>query len=247
MSLENFTTMPLYQRLGAFKFALLLLIVFGLGIYAGKKLNFQQTNQQQQTIANLQNNLDQLYREHNQLEQKFNILNVELQVEKLANQTAQSYIEQSQDEEYALRRKLSFYQKLMAPELEASGVVIEGLEIQPTTSDNYYRFKLTLVQTKQHEAVTQGTVELYVQGSENRQPKEYDLIALAALDEYARFKFKYFDIVEGQFQLPENFIPEQVVVNVNLQRSKWQKGDSFEQSYPWSEQQIFGILPADNS
>ena len=240
MSWQNYTTAKVYTRLGPFKFALLAIVVFVAGGLAGKQLANREIQSQQQQITDLQQNQEQLYLDYNQLEQRFNILNVELQVEKQTSVKAQRYLQEAQDEEYSLRRQLNFYQKMMAPELAANGVVIESIELTPTTSLNHYRYKLTLVQTNPRKTPSQGNVDITIQGSQDQKPREISLNNIAVNSIDTNFKFKYFDVIEGEFGLPEGFVPEQMLVAVNLPKTRWQKAALIEHNYPWSESALMG-------
>ncbi|MBA6418082.1 hypothetical protein H4J50_19115, partial [Colwellia sp. 6M3] len=47
------------------------------------------------------------------------------------------------------------------------------------------------------------------------------------------FSFQYFQIIAGELTLPENFIPETINVAAILPKSKWQKYNRVDHSYPW--------------
>jgi hypothetical protein len=47
------------------------------------------------------------------------------------------------------------------------------------------------------------------------------------------FSFKYFQIITGELTLPENFVPESINIAAILPKSKWQKYNRIDQSYPW--------------
>jgi hypothetical protein len=82
-----------------------------------------------------------------------------------------------------------------------------------------------------HNIVT-GRVTFTIVGSELGQPKSYPLSVLSRQvdSETIPLRFKYFQNIEGELQLPQDFVPEGVELSV---KSSGRNGFNIEQRYGW--------------
>ncbi|WP_141096217.1 DUF6776 family protein [Lacimicrobium sp. SS2-24] len=219
------------ERLGAMRFYLLLVALLVLTMYAGVRLGNVQYSYQKEKIAGLEQTIDAITTENHQLTKQMNIVGVELEVERLANQKLQSSLRQAMEGETGLRQELAFYKKIMAPELEEQGVVIDSVDIEASNSEGYYRFALVLMQKNQHKGMVQGNVSLQLSGTVNGETRQLDIRTL--MDESAQeldFNFKYFEVLSGTFRLPEGFVPQRL--NVVCDMTKPKRGQ-LERSFRW--------------
>jgi hypothetical protein len=129
---------------------------------------------------------------------------------------------------------LAFYEKVMAPEKEVDGLVIDGIKISESKSPNYYHFQVVLVQQQRKRGYVKGYVDLEIIGSLDNQPSQLTLSDISTISKTdVSFSFKYFQVIEGTFTLPENFIPEKMQVSAVLTKTKWQKYQKLNKSLPW--------------
>ena len=208
----------LKQRIGALGFYLGSLLLAGVSIYFAYWLGGQAAEIKEQTVAQQDQRLDQLYRQIEGLEYQTNVLSVELDIERSANEELQAELSELQNENYALRRDVAFYQKIMAPELEQGGVVIESFALTPNISKRHFHFSLALLQIEQRRQFVEGkiTIELQARTGE-KTVKRYNLLELANIEPHPHFfSMRYFSLLEGDFILPEGVLPEHVDVRVTL-------------------------------
>ena len=171
----------------------------------------------QDRVSQLELQISQLYERSEQFDYQQHIAQVELGIERAATTSLQQELLAAQDENFALRRELTFYQKIMSPENEASGVVIDSLELQPSRQANTYHFRLALVQTERQRNLISGTVGMRLRGRQNGEPTELDLQSLAAIETKDRqFSMRYFTVQAGTFVLPEGFVPDRIDVDVTI-------------------------------
>lgn len=224
----------LKQKLGAFQVYWLLLVIIGLCLYSGFHLGNVYYAQQQNMIAVHEQSVANLKRENNQLIKDLNILGVELEVAKLAQNKAFADLEQGIQRETELKTKVAFYQQVMSPELATEGVVIDGFNVQPALSANSFRFELVLIQQNKMKNTLQGNLSIEILGSENNQAKTYQLDSLLvnAQPNKLKFGFKYFQVIEGEFVLPQGFAAEQVSVHADVYQNKRKKGE-LNSSFDW--------------
>ena len=223
----------LKKHYGAFHFYALCGAVIAIVAYLGFEAGNVHYDAQKQQIDTLNQSLDNLRKENETLTKNLNVLGVELEVQRLANQSTQQNLQENLVKEAQLKQELSFYQKVMAPELKEQGFSIDGFEIESTLSDNFYRFNLILMQQKKLKAVIKGNLDVRLEGSENGKPKELRLLDLMEQGSSGLvFSFKYFQVVQGAFTLPESFIPEKIVVHAEVFQFKKKRGD-LTRSFAW--------------
>jgi len=226
-----------FLRLGPFRSALSLVGLITLCLYCGYRFGNFYHSYQQKSLADQQARLALLYQEVDKDNNTINALNVELEIERMASRQSAIMLSKIEAEHYKVKKELAFYEKIMAPEKQAEGVVIDNLIISPTTSKNHYRFQVVLVQQNKQKRYAKGYVKLMFSGSSNNQPDHFNLSNISPVSRQdMSFNFQYFQMVEGEFTLPENFTPEQVLVVAILPKGKWQKYNRLEQNYPWQNE-----------
>ncbi|MFC0446487.1 DUF6776 family protein [Pseudidiomarina halophila] len=184
-------------------------------------------------VNTLELQVERLYEQVETADYEKHIAEVELGIERAASEQLQQDLAVRQDEVLALKRELAFYQKIMAPELEAQGVVIDAFELRPLRQSGHYQFRLAVVQTDRQRGGVKGVLGLTLNGLLNGDKVVLDLFELAELpDSEKEFSMRYFKVQTGSFRLPENFEPESIDVRVNLEGT----GNTLlERTFLWSE------------
>jgi len=222
------------ERLGTFKSALFLITVISLCLFTGYRVgnyyhHFQVTNLEQQKLR-----LEQLYQQQEENIARIHTLEVELTVEQLANIKAQELLKEAAEQKFEVKKQLAFYEKIMAPEKEAAGLFVENVNIVASNIPNQYHFQVTLVQQQLKRRYSKGYIELVFEGQQNGKPVKLKLAEVAKLSKKdLKFSFQYFQIINGEFTLPPNFMPENVFVSAILTKSRWQKYAKKEKSVSW--------------
>ncbi|GHF82630.1 DUF6776 family protein [Thalassotalea marina] len=234
--LAKFNLNILFKRLGTFRATLLLLALIVTCLYCGYRVGNFFHAYQQQTLEQQQQRLSSLYAELDEKVKHINTLSVELEVERMANQRAQNLVKEIEEKQFQLKKQLAFYEKVVAPEKEADGLVVDDVVITPTASANHYRFRVVLVQQKIRKRFAKGYVDMTFFGSMDEKPVSLSLSKVSSIaDKSLKFSFQYFQIIEGDITLPENFFPEKLVLTAVLPKGKWQDYNSVEQNYAWPE------------
>jgi len=222
------------QRLGAFKSALFLLVLISLCLFTGYRLGNYYHHSQTTNLEQQQVRLEQLYQQQEFYVERVHSLEVELAVEQLANQQAQAMLKKEALQFVEIKKQLAFYEKIMAPEKQAGSLVVDEVKIVATNTPNLYRFQVTLVQQRLKRRYTKGFIDLNFVGSLDQKPNRIKLSEVSsAVKKDLSFSFQYFQIISGEFTLPENFIAETLALTVNIAKSRSQKKMQFEQVLPW--------------
>jgi len=222
------------SRLGPFQSAILLLVLVVTCVYSGYRIGNFYHSYQMQTLEEQKRRLDNLYIKQVDQVRRIHTLEVELEVERLANQRSLALLKEMESEHYSVKKDLAFYEKVMAPEKEADGLVIDDISVWPSESPRHYRFQVTLVQQLLRKRYAKGYIELKFKGSLNDKPHLLPLAEISSQTKKDRsFSFQYFQVIEGEFTLPENFSPETVELSAILTKSKWQKYRKIDTSENW--------------
>ncbi|HEY8568899.1 DUF6776 family protein [Microbulbifer sp.] len=134
-----------------------------------------------------------------------------------------------------LRQEISFYRGIMAPSEGSDGVSIGRFSISEA-GDGRYQYKLLVQQSAASHEVVTGEVQFTVVGQVAGESRRYALADLSPQVESKSIplRFKYFQNIEGELQLPEGFVPEGV--ELSLKSSK-RNGFNIDQRYGWLVQQ----------
>lgn len=226
----------LRTHLGAFNSLILLACLVGGLFYGGYRFGNYYHGYQQNFLQNQQNRLDELYQKQEASVQRINTLAVELELERLANQQSMAALRELEQSNFELKKELTFYQMVMAPEKQADGLVIENVEIFSTESENHYRYRLVLVQQQKSKRYVKGKLNLQITGSLNNKRATLDLKEVSDItNEQLSFSFQFFQVLEGELLLPPNFVAEQISVSANLPKTRWQKANTLKRRFDWPD------------
>ncbi|GAA5137734.1 DUF6776 family protein [Thalassotalea piscium] len=187
-----------------------------------------------QTINQQNIRLDNLYEQQVQQVKQIHTLEVELEVERMASMRSQQLLKEIEKEHFKVKKELAFYEKVMAPEKQVDGVVVDSITVMATESSNHFRFQVVLVQQQVRRRYAKGYIDLVFEGSLDNNPDKISLDTVSNITKkMLSFSFQYFQIIEGEFTLPEGFTPEKVNLVTSLNKTSWQDFRRVEQSYVW--------------
>ncbi len=152
------------------------------------------------------------------------------QVEGQAHQKVKSDLTLLQQEIFELREEVGFYRGIVAPRESAEGIRIYQFKLEKSSDDNLYFFKLVLTQVKKNQRFIRGVANIIVEGAQKGLPKVLEFKKISVDKKKSlRFKFRYFQKIEGYIRLPDGFVPKQILVEVNPRKKK-----SIRSHFDWS-------------
>lgn len=179
----------------------------------------------------LQNQIARLQAENQQLREALARAERTLQMDQTSYQELDRSLKASAAEIVRLREELNFYRNIISPPNKQSGLRIQSLKVERARDGKHtYRYKMVLIQALKHDYAVNGRARFEIAGvhaGENavlRFPE--------ATEQPISFNFKYFQDIEGEFQLPEGFEPQWIKVNVT---SRGRNAQTVEQTYPWPQ------------
>lgn len=228
----NFTT--IVAKIGTLRAAILLILIIAAAFYTGYRIGNFYHYYQMQSLSQQKLRLNELYQKLADKTQLIHTLEVELEVERMANQGSQKDFKALEQELYQIKKQLAFYEKVMAPEKQADGLVIDDFILETTSSPNHFRFQVVLVQQLLRKRFAKGYINLSLTGSLNGKPTTLLLDKISPMNKKQRsFSFQYFQIINGEFTLPKFFVPEKINIAVVLPKGKWQEYHRIERDYNW--------------
>lgn len=165
-----------------------------------------------------------------EMRQEIADLQVGGEIDDKANEEVRLTIESLQEQIAQLNEEINFYKGIMVPNAADKGLRIERLDVSSNVPGRV-RYSLLLTQVVDKHDYVQGGVQISLVGQEAGLEKRFNLSELDLdKEDSVRFRFRYFQNIDGELMLPEGFEPREVMIvaessGVNAQR--------LEKSFNW--------------
>ena len=197
-------------------FFLLVFVVVGWFLYDSPRLKTIRTQlSQAHDIRELLSSNKELKKQNQELDKQA------LKLERLAdidNGTSirlQNEIKSLQEQVFNLRRELIFYKGIITASSYSRGLNIQGLHIETTRKQTFFKYKLVLTNIGNSDSITEVTIGMSVEGNDKsgfRTLSSGDMIPGAELER--KIKVRNFERIEGNFNFPNGFEPLRVLVDL---------------------------------
>ncbi|MFT4721657.1 MAG: hypothetical protein ACI9SB_002834 [Candidatus Azotimanducaceae bacterium] len=158
------------------------------------------------------------------------------QVDTRANEEVRLAVESLQTQIAELNEEIRFYKGVMVPNADAKGLRVERLDLRQSGVVHRYRYSLMLTQVVDKHDFVGGVVDVSLVGTQSGEARTYTLSELdAEISAEIRFRFRYFQNIEGELVLPADFAPTKIVVAV---RSSGRGTNGTERTFAW---QVKGV------
>ena len=221
------------------RFALVTLLVLGVGAGALGGFMFGYTNtlrsqqSEQATQQELSEQLISTETENAELRRQVAILDRSSVMDQLASEVVQETLLSLRGRVGQLEQDVVYYRQVVSAEIEDTGLIISQLDIDATREANRYRYKLVLrQQDADGDTFLTGHVNVNLVGSQGEEQQILSLRELSAEQDELniRLRFKYFQNIEGELVLPDNFVPDRLqVAAVSVEPV----GKSINQDFSW--------------
>jgi len=170
----------------------------------------------------------------NEMRQEIASLKLGEEVDTRATEEVRQTVEELQSEIADLSEEILFYKGVMIPNVENQGLRIERLNIEDGLQPNQIRYSLLLTQVVEKHDYVQGAVEITVLGTVGGGQQELKLSEVSENDNSVRFRFRYFQNINGEMTLPDGFEPREVTV---VAQSGGRNGQKLERIFQWAPSQ----------
>lgn len=131
-----------------------------------------------------------------------------------------------------LEEDVLFYRQIMSPENDETGLSIGQLDLSGTEEENRIRYHIELKQLANNETLIRGYANINILGTQNGSEISFPLRSLSPDESQLdiRLQFRYFQNIEGELIIPENFTPEAVQI---LAISQGENAKTVQKNFAW--------------
>lgn len=225
------------KRQGAWVWrALVLILMTGLGAAGGYMLGMSgdgyDIDDMVQSRQSLARELSVVKAEYGEARQALVRLERGQAIDAEAMRSARNTISELESRIDGLEADLTFYRNIMAPSEVSTGLQVDQMSLRSLRGEGRYGFKLTLTQIGDNSSFIAGFVAVNLIGERNG---EQEVIPLRDVSEDiedlgVRFRFRYFQDVEGVLLLPEDFKPYEIQV---VAKAEGAKASQAERTFEW--------------
>jgi hypothetical protein len=192
-------------------------VIFQFGVERGMSTRVEVIEQRDDLALKLRTSIDVV----ESLRQQVADLSIAGAIDTRANEEVQQTIEGLQTEIAELSEEISFYKSVMLPNVEAKGLRIERLRLRNSAEPNRFKYNLLLTQVVDKHEYIQGDVKINLLGMGEVGDEKSQII---------RFRFRYFQNIDGELEVPEGFQPSEVMVVAESAGSNTQR---LEKKFDW--------------
>ena len=165
-----------------------------------------------------------------EMRQEIADLTVGGEIDNQANEEVRQTIENQQNLLAAQNEEISFYKGVMLPNVANKGLRIERLDVSSNVP-GWVRYSLLLTQIVDKQDYVQGGVRISLLGQNNGQEETIQVSESSPNKAGAiRFRFRYFQNITGELELPEGFVPREVMV---VAQSSGLNAQRLEKTFDW--------------
>ena len=126
-------------------------------------------------------------------------------------------------------QELTFYRGIVNPADNIAGLRIQQLQVLPGIAPRRFRVRIVLIQAARQDSVTSATADLSIDGQRGGRAVNLPLAQIGTSSRALAFSFRYFQELETEIELPADFQPQRVQLEVRPSKAT----SSIRQTYPW--------------
>ncbi len=220
----------------------LVVFVFAMGLlaywYGGSNAHQLSDRLQLQNLS-LEDRAKVLQKDNEVLRQRIAILESASKIDQEATSNVRALVRQLEEDKEQLKKKLTFYKSVMAPENLESGIRIAGLDLVAGKAADTYKIRLVVSQVARLNPFLKGQLFVSVSGMQGRKKETLSLLKLAGFKgKSTDLGFRYFQALPDdkgflEFVLPKDFQPEKIHVAVRIQKGSVK---NFDQIFDWNKE-----------
>jgi uncharacterized protein DUF6776 len=183
-------------------------------------------------IGQLQAQLDEAQAEIVESNRQATMLKRNSRIDGDASTQLKDTLAQAQNEALELKKELSFYKSIVAPEQGSRSIAIQTIQLKQNVSGGY-DYKIMVSQRGRNDRFARGTIDVSIEGVQKGQPVTLKLADVSnETKKPMKFGFKYFQNFEGVMTLPAAFLPDFIRVKVKPSSGKIK---AIDEQFAWSD------------
>lgn len=137
------------------------------------------------------------------------------QMDQEAIRQVREALRQSQLRYREMEKELSLLRDVVETRTTTPGLYIQGFRVDRVAEGGGFRFRFTVSQSLKNTGYAEGWIRLALEGDRDGQREVLPLKALSEeKQEKLKMRFRHFQDVDGVIQVPEAFVPERVIVEI---------------------------------
>jgi hypothetical protein len=158
------------------------------------------------------------------------------------NGELENQIDSLQEQKAVLERNAQIKQKAYE-DLDTSLKVLQGeilelkerFKVEPNGKPRGFRYKVILTQVLKEDRTARGSLQMAFEGMLNNEAKVFNLQDVSEKHiKEEDFRFRYFQNIEGDIQLPTGFKPQRVTIKV-ISRHRSSGNEPLEKTFDWPD------------
>ncbi len=220
----------------AFLIVLIFLLIWSTFEYGRYVAGYNKVDSQTH-IEQLQTQLEIIQQEIVATRRRATVLERNSQIDGDASAWLKEALAQAQSEVQTLKKELSFYKSIVAPEQGGRSLAIQKMQIKANAAGGY-DYIIMVSQRGRNDQFARGTVDVSIAGVSKGLPLTLTLSEVSndtnkkVESGLMKFGFKYFQNFEGAIVLPEDFEPGTIRVIVKPGKGKIK---ALDESFSWSD------------
>jgi len=183
-------------------------------------------------ISQLQAQLDEAQAEIVESSRQATMLKRNSRIDDDASAQIKQTLVQVQNEALELKKELSFYKSIVAPEQGSRSIAIQTIQLQQNATGGF-DYKIMVSQRGRNDRFARGIMDVSIEGTKQGKPVTLKLADISNVTKKPmKFGFKYFQNFEGVMTLPEAFLPETIRIKV---KPKSGKIKAIDEQFAWSD------------
>jgi cell division protein FtsB len=158
-------------------------------------------------IAEYQQQLESREQAYTALERQVAVLETSREIDRETYAHVEADLADLQARIQAQQEELEFYRGIVTPADGTPGVRVQGVELLPQAGERIYLLKFTLVQATAQSQDSTGVATLRVEGMLDGAPAAHGFAELP-------YRFRYFQGMEAELELPEGFAADRIELHV---------------------------------
>ena len=132
------------------------------------------------------------------------------------NETGERTISELRDKLSSLEQDLTYYRNVISERTDTTGLMVSEWNLMRIEQSDRYRYKLAVrQQDADGDTYLTGFVNVHVVGNQSGKAVSYSLDEISEEQEQndIKLRFKFFQYIEGELTLPQDFLPEYVRIS----------------------------------
>ena len=176
--------------------------------------------------------IETLEEERNALRRELAMVKQAAEIDRESIVSIRDQIKQYQDERLKMEEELAFLRGIVSTNNKKQALRVQNFKLEPGLEEGQYIYRFSVSQVINSGTVAKGVIELNVEGLQNGRSTRLSLAQVSEekLDKI-KMRFRFFQNVEGKLQLPKDFEPASIEIDVKPSGGKL---EPVKESFNWS-------------